>query len=727
MSLRDAIVKALGQAEGGLSENEICQALKLPRHLKGKVHRDLTELLERKLVAKNSRHRYSVVARASAPRRASGQALEGIFTMSGGGSSFIRGADNKDYYVPEHRRQWALPDDRVEFRPLPPQAARRSSGNDGPRKPKPGAEVVRVLARGRQQWVGRYAREERQDLVRVPLGEVELELDVADVPPSVPVGEWIVVGAMGLPAVGGEPSTARFVSHLGGDGAPHLDTLVLIKKAGLREEFEAATLAETMALSGEPPEQAKQGRLDLRDGIVFTIDGADAKDFDDAVSLTRVGKGWRLGVHIADVSHYVRPGSALDNEAYARSTSVYLPDRVLPMLPEALSNGLCSLKPDVDRLALSAIIELDAQGHFVGSSFAESVIRSCRRFTYDEIELWFEGKGQLREGEDLKLGPTLRDMRELALLRRTLRAERGALDFNFPETKVEVDGQGKPTRLYRRDRFFTHQLIEEFMLAANEAVASALRKRDLPLLYRVHEKPDEEKMALTMVQLARLKLGAPRGSALTPKDLQKILARAAGTPNERLVNTLLLRSLRLARYTPGHDMHFGLALADYCHFTSPIRRYPDLVVHRMLRAGILQSKGTDVVKSIAGDLVIVGEHTSTMERRAEACERDCVKAKQARYMMERIGEEYAATVTGVTGFGFFCEIDDFPVEGMVSLSSLPDYYDFDSEQYCLLSAGGKKKIQIGDKVRIKVKSADWETLRVDFVLVSTADLRKRPI
>jgi len=577
--------------------------------------------------------------------------------------------------------------------------------------------VTKVLTRGRTQWVGRLRREGKDSFCDVRLGELELGMELLPdgVDAAAKPGDWIVVGAPGLDLGGKEPTASRFLSRLGGDDTPHLDTLIMIKKAALKEDFDEATLREAAGFATEIPPDALAGRLDLRKAVVITIDGQDAKDFDDAVSLERRGEdGWTLGVHIADVAHYVRPGSALDQEAYERATSVYLPDRVLPMLPEALSNGLCSLKPKVERLTLSAILDLDARGRVVGARFANSVIRSARRCTYEEIEAWYDGKSGLDLAEEAVLGPALRDMRTVARLRRDLRMERGALDFDFPETKVSLDAQGLPTALTRRARLFTHQLIEEFMLAANEAVAKELREAGMSLLFRIHEEPDEDKLNDTLAYLGKLKLGSPKGGSATPKDLQRLLARAEGRPEKRLVQTLILRSLRLARYSPGHDIHFGLALEDYCHFTSPIRRYPDLVVHRMLKAR-LAGLSPSAAKAQAGDLEKVGEHSSTMERRAEACERDCVKAKQVRYLEARLGQVYAATVTSVVHFGFFCEIDAFPAEGLVPLGSLrDDYYDFDAANYCLVGKRLKKRITIGDKLWVKVVRSDWELLQVDF-------------
>jgi ribonuclease R len=714
VSLKSEIMAALAGKAEGLSEAELLRVMGLPKHLKGKIQRDLSNLQEQGLVQRTSRHLFRATAHgAKAQGKGAGPsgAFQAVFSMSGSGIGFAKDANKQEYFIPERLRGWALPGDTVELKLSVDRKPFKGKKDDNR---KPVAEVVRVVTRGRAQWVGKLRREARDTYVDVRLGELELEMDCLGVPAEVPDGHWVVMSPPGLDVDGKDPAPGRFISHLGGEGTPHLDTLILIKKHALKEDFDEATVAESEAFPPAPPEADKAGRLDLRGTITFTIDGADAKDFDDAVSLERDGKGWILGVHIADVANYVKPGTALDKEGYERATSVYLPDRVLPMLPEALSNGLCSLKPDVDRLTMSALMNVDEKGRITGARFANSVIHSSRRFTYEQVEDYLNGKTPLASAaEEARLGPVLKNMQAVAKQRRKLREQRGALDFDFPETKVTLDDTGKPIELTRRARLFAHQLIEEFMLAANESVATELREAGFPVLYRVHEEPDPDKLADTMAYLGTMKLGAPKGN-LTPKDLQKLMAQVEGKPQQRLVHTLILRSLRLARYTPGHDMHFGLALADYCHFTSPIRRYPDLVVHRMLKER-LAGKSPSEVKKKYGNLEEAGLHTSTMERKAEACERDCVKAKQVRFLSDKVGMEYPATITSVTHFGFFCEIDPFPAEGLVPLGSLhDDFYDYDRANYCLVGARKKRRIQIGDKLNIIVKRADWEALQVDF-------------
>lgn len=715
MSLKEDVRALLNAEDVGLSENEICAKLRLPKHLKKRVQQALQELEDAGQALKNSRHRFSAVKKSGT----SHAGMQAVLSLISSGSGFARLEDGSEYFIPERFRGWALPGDLVEIRRLPPKPRAPMRGRVKGRPSGPelndAAAVVRVIKRGREQYVGELNRQGRECYLTLRQGELELDLDIVGVPDTVPKGDWVIVGAPGLDLEGREPEPAKFLSHLGGADTAHLDTLILIKKAGLKEMFDPATLAEAARLPEKPGADDFAGRLDLRGEVVFTIDGADAKDFDDAVSIERLGRGWRLGVHIADVSHYVSPGTALDKEAYERATSVYLPDRVLPMLPEALSNGLCSLKPDVERLTESAIMDFDERGVMTSWKFASSVIKSSRRFTYEEVEAWLEKREGLSDAERPRLGKTLDGMKELALKRRERRDERGALDFNFPETKVDLDEKGMPTRLWRRSRLFSHQLIEEFMLAANEAVASELKERNVPLLYRIHENPDEERLAQTMVILGRMKLGAPRGGAFTPKDLQKILKRSEGKKEERLVNTLMLRSLRLARYDPNHDIHFGLALENYCHFTSPIRRYPDLLVHRSLRAAVFEKKSAATVKTQLGNVHEMGLHCSAMERKAESCERDCVKAKQVRYLEKHIGKTFDATVTSVTNFGFFAEIKEFPAEGLVPMGLLADdFYSFNPEWMRLEGKKTRKTYSIGDAVTIRVKRADWKTLQVDF-------------
>jgi ribonuclease R len=713
MSLREDVLAAL--ADGPLSQHELLQNLGLPRGLRRRLDDVVQILLEAGVLREDKGHRLEL---AGKPAARAGR-LSGVLHFGGNGNGYLRvEGREEDLLIPASRLGWALPDDEVEAALLPPKAQARGPRRGPEAAARQAGEVLRVLRRGREQWVGQLASLEGRPCLRLHEGELELFLPLQAAPSQARPGDWVVAAAPACESErGGEPK-AKVLSVLGGAGDKRLDTRILVGRHGLRESFPAEALAEAEKLGPEVPEQAKAGRLDLRDQVVFTIDGADAKDFDDAVSLEALEGGIsRLGVHIADVSHYVRPGSALDAEALARGTSAYMPDLVLPMLPEAISNGLCSLKQGVDRLCLSALIDYDSNGQVLKARFAKSLIRSCLRLTYDQVQATFDQGAALPGPDGPRAQRTLLAMRGLAKLLIKRRHERGALDFDFPETKAEVGPDGSTVALLRRQRQFSHQLIEEFMIAANQAVAGALREAGVPALNRVHEEPDPDKLAETMKVLAGFKLGMALKPPVRPKSLQQIIERSQGRKEARLVQNLLLRSLRLARYTPEALGHFGLALEDYAHFTSPIRRYPDLQVHRAL-SGLLAKGSPDAERAQQehGRLLALGEVCSALERKAEACERDCVKAKQIRFLEQKLGQEYDAIITGVARFGFFAEIKEFPAEGLVPLRSLESWYELDPKRHCLSAGSGKPEYSIGDEVRIKVKRADWESLQVDFAL-----------
>jgi ribonuclease R len=728
MNLRESLLEILSGAPGtDWSQAELMKELKIPRSLKRRLSDVVDALLEEGAIRETPGHRF--LSTKSKSPRPDAKTLSGVvhFSASGNGFVSVEGRD-EDLFVPASRLDWALPGDEVEIRLLPPKGRqgfrppfgklRAGSPTRGDER-RDAAEVVRVLKRGREQWVGKLHWAGKEAVLVAREGDLELNLPVDATPSKALEGQWIAALAPGLPGPDGRGPKAVFQSVLGGADTPGLDTLILIKKAGLREEFPSDALREAGNIGDTVPPEAYAGRKDLREQTVFTIDGADAKDFDDAVSLELLaGGGCLLGVHIADVSHYVRPDAPLDKEAFERGTSVYLPDRVLPMLPEALSNGLCSLKEGVDRLTVSALMTYDASGRLIASTFADSVICSSKRFTYDQVQAVLDNKETLEGPKGKELSRVLFLMQQLAQKLVKHKEERGALDFNFPETKAELDDKGEVIRLYRRERIFAHQLIEEFMIAANQAVAKALKGKAVSTLNRVHEEPDAEKLAETLRVLARFKLGAPTSSPVRPKDLQKLLKKAEGRPEERLAHTLVLRSLRLARYTPEDLGHFGLALEDYCHFTSPIRRYPDLLVHRCLKAAVI-GKGQAVPPNPGNrSWVETGEACSIRERKAESCERDCVKAKQIRYLNQHLDETFPATITSVTVFGFFAEIDPFPAEGLVHIRTLEDdFYSFDTNRIALVGGAKKKAFEIGMKVQVKVKRADWEALQVDFTLV----------
>lgn len=464
-------------------------------------------------------------------------------------------------------------------------------------------------------------------------------------------------------------------------------------------------------------EKDMDGRLDLRGITTITIDGDDSKDMDDAVSLSREGSFWKLGVHIADVSNYVQANSALDREALKRGTSVYLCDRVIPMLPEALSNGICSLVEGEDRLTLSCLMKIDQNGKIVDSKIRESVICSAHKMTYSVVNRIITGQDPELKEEYADIVPMLFEMKELSELLRKRRKERGAIDFDFPETKFRLDAEGHPLEIYANEVNAATKLIEDFMLAANETVAKTYFRKKAPFLYRTHENPDQDKMeqALAMVRKQGFE-AEKKGLDITPGEVAKIIDSTKGTEEEALLSRLLLRSMKQARYTAECIGHFGLAAEYYCHFTSPIRRYPDLQIHRIIKddlRGRLDDKKKADYNKILDD---VAWKSSALERRAVEVERETNKMKMAEYALGHLGEEYNAVISGVTGWGFYVELPN-TLEGLVHILTLrDDYYIFDEENYCLRGRDSGREYKLGQKVRVRLKAADISLRNIDFEL-----------
>ncbi len=478
---------------------------------------------------------------------------------------------------------------------------------------------------------------------------------------------------------------------------------------GIPLDFPPAVKEEAERLV-EPPASSFRGRSDLRKQMLVTIDPSDARDFDDAIGLERRGDGYALTVAIADVSHYVGSGSALDHEALERGCSVYFPGRCMPMLPEAVSGNLASLRPGEDRLALAAFLEVDATGGVVAASFDRAVIRSKRRLSYEQASAVLEASAE-GAGEDATVAAMLAAMAECAAKLHARRRARGAIDLNIPELEVRVDASGEPKSLRARPRLLSHRIVEEFMLAANEAVASALEQAGYPLLYRIHEAPDEESIATLTARLSFLGLRLQRdGALLRPAVLQEIVDRVAGGERERVVHTMCLRAMQQARYSAHKDIHFGLASPCYTHFTSPIRRYPDLVVHRQLCRLIA---GEAPFGGAAGTLQSVAKLASERERRAMEAERDIDRAAAVLFVQHHLGERFAGTVTGVDRRGYWVALDDILVEGFVPVGRLSEYYEYVAERMELQSRSSNRVIRIGMRQQIRVESAELADRRID--------------
>lgn len=623
--------------------------------------------------------------------------------------------DLSDVYVSAANMNGAMHNDRVVVRLVPGRigSARRREG-----------EVVKVLQRGNPTLSGTLHRTK---------GAGYVVLDEKRVPYDVVVnsgklgaaknGDKVIVEITDWPSARRGPS-GNVVEVLGREGDPGVDILALCRRYGLPDEFPPKVQQEAEAVPAEISPANLDGREDLRDWTIFTIDGDDAKDLDDAVSLIRVRPHlFRLGVHIADVSYYVREGSFLDREAAQRGTSFYLPDRVIPMLPQRLSNGICSLHPRVDRLTMSVTMDINGNGEIVDYRVFPSVIRTVERMTYTNVRRILRDEDEELIRRYKAMVPTLKDMEELALILRERRFRRGAIDFNLPEAKVILDDEGRVSEIRRVERSIAEQMIEEFMLITNETVARHFFRLEVPFLYRVHEKPDEEKLASLQALLQTMGYAIPGFPKVRPGALQSVLAQVVGRTEERMINAVTLRSMKQARYSPDHAGHYGLAAKDYSHFTSPIRRYPDLMIHRIIRE-VLTTGALDPqrVQQLQAGLPETAKHSSEQERLAMEAEREAVDIKKVQFMQDKLGEEFNGFISVVTSFGIFVELEN-TVEGLITMTNLTDdYYEYEEKNYRLVGQRTRRIFRLGDPIRIKVARANTEDRKVEFVPVNGAEV-----
>lgn len=584
---------------------------------------------------------------------------------------------------------------------------------------RPEGEVVRAIERVNKTLVGTYDKGKHAIQV-IPDDPRQIYPIYVNRPRKLKVenGDRVVVAITTWPDKNKYPE-GRIVEVLGNASEPGLDVEVVIRKHNLRVEFAPGVVKEAQAAAQPVSPEEISKRRDLRQVKMVTIDGEDAKDLDDAVSISRIVNGFRLGVHIADVSHYVREDSKLDKEACARGTSVYLVDKVLPMLPRELSNDICSLNSAVDRLAMTCLMDINFNGEVVHYEIFKSVIRVQERMTYTAVNrILMQDDPELKERyhdlvEDFHM------MKELADIIREARIKRGVLDFDFPEAKIITDENGVPVDVKIREHGPGEMLIEDFMIKANETVAEHLYRMQMPLLYRVHEKPDED----GLIKLNRV-LGVfghkVQGEKLEPMTFQRILAEIKGRPEEQMVSLMVLRSMKHARYLPQALGHFGLASRFYCHFTSPIRRYPDLIVHRVLSHVLEGSMNERRRASLQSKMAFYGEHSTFQEIKAEEAERDLVNIKKAQYMHKFLGEEFEARVSSVNPFGIFVALEN-SIEGLVHISSIADdYYEFNDRSYTLRGTHTGRTFSIGDKVRVKLVRVEVNEAKIDFELLEQA-------
>jgi ribonuclease R len=638
--------------------------------------------------------------------------VAGQLSVTRSGNGFLAcDAGGPDVYVRAMNLGTALHGDRVgvELSGRP----RRSGAPEG--------RVVEILERASTSVVGTYQTKGRGGCVIPDDPRITWELHIAQADRLGAQKGQKVVAQIGTQKSAHGTLAGRVLEVLGNPDDPGMDVLSILKAYDLPTEFPEKVNVQAKRTPAKIPKAEIARRMDFRDELVFTIDPEDAKDFDDAVSIKQLDNGHvLLGVHIADVSFYVPEQSALDREARARGTSVYLVDRVIPMLPERLSSEICSLVPDEDRLTMSAVMELDAKGEVIEYKVVDSVIRSGARLTYEQAQKMLDGKAG---------GPVEDALRQLDRLSKVLierRKKRGSIDFDLPEPEVTLDERGVPIDIQRAERLSTHRLIESFMLLANVTVARHMAGANVPFLYRVHEPPDQEKLEAFAHFVRALGYAFHTKEAHSPKYLRDFLSEVAGHREEPLVHELLLRSMKRAVYTPENSGHFGLACPLYTHFTSPIRRYPDLVVHRILREthaakGMSSERETRWTETLPE----IGAWISERERIAVEAERASVKVKQAAFMEDKIGEQFWGIISGVTKFGLFVELEKFLVEGLVHVSSLTgDYYELDEAQYALIGTRTAKRLRMGDRVRIRVVRVDRHLRQVDFELVEDGKKKK---
>ena len=676
---------------------EIAILLDIPKSERAELEAILAALVGEGKVEVSKKGKYS---------KASARLMTGIFESNARGFGFVRMEDGEDIFIGKDDRGGAIHHDKVQVKITAAPDGRRKEGT-----------IVKVLEHGKTTIVGTYEASKTFGFV-VPDNArftqdifVPLEHSMGAV-----AGHKVLVEITEFGGNGKKPE-GKIVEILGHINDPGTDILAIAKDYELPMEFSEKVLNQAMRVAKPVSEADMAGRLDLRGWQMVTIDGEDAKDLDDAVSLVMEGENYRLGVHIADVTNYVQEHSALDVEALERGTSVYLVDRVIPMLPHTLSNGICSLNAGEDRLALSCIMLISPKGEVIDHQIAETVINVDERMSYTSVNkiLALHDEEETKKYETFV--PMFRQMEKLAAILRKKRMKRGSIDFDFPETKVILNEKGWPVEIKPYERNVATRLIEDFMLIANETVAEDNFWQELPFVYRTHENPDPDKIKKLCAFIQNFGYNLHlSGEELHPKELQKLLDKIEGSPEEALLSRLTLRSMKQAKYTVDCTGHFGLAAKYYCHFTSPIRRYPDLQIHRIIKDRLRNRMTEKRKEHYEKILPEVAKQSSERERRAEEAERETIKLKKAQLMSEHIGETFTGVISSVTGWGMYVELPN-TVEGMVHITSLTDdYYRFVEETYELVGEATGKQYKLGQTVDIVVQSVDELMRTIDFVL-----------
>ncbi|WP_420489878.1 ribonuclease R [Neobacillus drentensis] len=621
-----------------------------------------------------------------------------------------------DIFIPPNETNTAMHGDTV--------LARVSSETSGQRRE---GSIIRIIERGVQQVVGTYVESKSFGFVIPDDKKFASDIFIPKAASKGAVeGHKVVVKLVTYPE-GRKSAEGEVITILGHKNDPGVDILSVIHKHGLPMAFPDDVLQQANEVPDTIDESELKNRRDLRNETIVTIDGADAKDLDDAVTVSKLENGnYKLGVHIADVSYYVKEGTPIDVEAEDRATSVYLVDRVIPMIPHRLSNGICSLNPKVDRLVLSCEMEITSDGAVVSHEIFQSVIKTTERMTYYDVNMILAEQDEETRARYESLVPMFEMMEELAAILRNKRMNRGAIDFDFKESKVLVDEEGKPTDVVLRERSVAERLIEEFMLAANETVAEHFHWMEVPFIYRIHEDPKEDKLRKFFEFITNFGY-IVKGTAndVHPRALQEIIEEVQGKPEEMVVSTVMLRSMQQAKYNPDSLGHFGLSTEFYTHFTSPIRRYPDTIVHRLIRTYLIEGKLDERTREKwNARLPEIADHSSKMERRAVDAERETDELKKAEYMEDKIGVEYDGIISSVTNFGMFVELQN-TIEGLVHVSYMTDdYYRFDERHYAMIGERTGKVFRIGDEITVRVVKVNKDERSIDFEIVGMKGTRR---
>lgn len=639
----------------------------------------------------------------------------GVYTGNSRGFGFVTiEGEEEDIFIPEENTNGAMHMDTVQVQVSPNKTGKRREGT-----------IVKVVSHGMNQIVGTYQSSKNFGFV-IPDNQ-KLVQDIfipIERSKGAVTGHKVVAEITNYGIPNKKKPEGKVVEIIGHINDPGTDIMSIVRGFDLPVEFPEKLMKQVENVAKEVSTADMAGRMDIRDWQMVTIDGEEAKDLDDAVSLTAEGDTYVLGVHIADVSNYVQENSALDVEALDRGTSVYLVDRVIPMLPHKLSNGICSLNAGENRLALSCIMVIDRKGNVVDHKIAETVIHVDRRMTYTAVKKILEDHDEVETKEYEELVPLFERMQELASILRKKRMSRGSIDFDFPETKIRLDEKGKPIEIKPYERNVATKIIEDFMLIANETVAQDYFWQEIPFVYRTHDNPDEEKIRKLATLINNFGYSLHIGQdEVHPKELQKLLMKIDGTAEEALISRLTLRSMKQAKYTTDNTGHFGLATSYYCHFTSPIRRYPDLQIHRIIKEtlrGKMSGKRIDHYDKILPE---VAKHSSEMERRADEAERETDKLKKAEYMESHLDEIFEGVISSVTKWGLYVELPN-TVEGLVHVTALrDDYYHYQEDTYELIGEATNKHYKLGQQVFVRVTDVDRLLRTIDFELVDEKEFR----